>query len=245
MESLVVDCSDRDRIYAISIPVKIALVAVRGAVATRKDENRSLPIATILDAVQHRALDKIARSLHGLAVIGRAPRTAIYGRVHVVVIERGGLIDVRDGAGEDTDAGDFGVVCDTDTTDVIFDSADLASTAGAVVVIGELWVGECFVVVEIIRAGFPLSEYVFSGTCAEADGAQTHKVVREVLALVVEPVVHKCRDDAVTRDAHVPQPGDVHHVLGELLVDQMPLFGEQGIMDTEVFDDGLCERMLR
>ena len=156
MESLVVDCSDRDRIYAISISVKVALVAVRGAVATCKHENRSFPIATILDTVQHRALDKIARGLHGLAVIRRAPRAAVDRRVLVVVVERGGLIDVRDGAGEDTNSGDFGVVRDTHATDVIFDGADLASAAGAVVVVEQLWVGESLVVVEIIRAGLPL-----------------------------------------------------------------------------------------
>ena len=156
MESFVVDCSDRDRIYAISIPVKVALVAVRSAVATCKNENRSLPIATVLNAVQHCALDKIARGLHGLAVVRRTPRAAVYGRVHVVVIKRGGLIDVRDGAGEDTDSRDFGIVCDTDTTDVVFDSADLSGTTGAMVVVGKLWVREGFVVVEIIRAGCPL-----------------------------------------------------------------------------------------
>ena len=156
MESFVVDCSDRNRIYAISIPVKVALVAVRSAVATCKNENRSLPVATVLNAVQHCALDKIARGLHGLAVVRRAPRAAVYGRVHVVVIKRSGLIDVRDGAGEDTDSRDFGVVCDANTTDVIFDSADLASTTGAMVVVGKLWVREGFVVVEIIRASCPL-----------------------------------------------------------------------------------------
>ena len=73
MESLVVDRSDRDRIYAISIPVKVALVAICGAVPTSKDKNRSFPIAAILDAVQHCALNKIARALHGLAVVRRAP----------------------------------------------------------------------------------------------------------------------------------------------------------------------------
>jgi hypothetical protein len=73
MESLVVDCSDRDRIDTISIPVKVALVAVCGAVPTSKHKNRSLPIAAVLDAVQYRALDKIARGLHGLSIVRRAP----------------------------------------------------------------------------------------------------------------------------------------------------------------------------
>ena len=156
MESLVVDCGDRDRIYAISIPVEVALVAVRGAVATSKHEDRSLSITTILDAVQYRALDKIARGLHGLAVVRRAPRATIDGRVLVIVVERGSLIDIRDGAGEDTNPCDFRVVCNTHATDVIFYSADLARTPGAVMVVGQLRVGEGLVVVEIIRTGCEL-----------------------------------------------------------------------------------------
>ena len=111
---------------------------------------------TVLNAVQHCTLDKIAWGLHGLAVIRWTPRAAVYGCVHIVVIKCGCLIDIRDGTGENTDSRDFGIVCNTDTTDVIFDIADLAGTMGAMVVVRKLWLWEGFMAIEIIRAGCPL-----------------------------------------------------------------------------------------
>lgn len=34
-------------------------------------------------------------------------------------------------------------------------------------------------------------------------------------------------------------------MLGKVLIDQMPLFGESRVMDIELVDDGLCEWMFR
>lgn len=94
MEAFEIDCRDCDGKNAVGVAVKVALVSKRGAIATGKDENRSLVVTAILNTIQYRALNKIARALHGLAVIRRTPGAAVDGRILVVKVECGGLVDV-------------------------------------------------------------------------------------------------------------------------------------------------------
>lgn len=156
MEAFEINCGNCDGINAIRVAVEIALVTMCSTIATGKDEKGSSATTTILDTIQYSTLDEITWALHGPAVIRRTPRTTINRGIVVLVIECGGLIDVRDGPGEDADACDFGIVCDAHAADVIFHCADLASTACPVVVIGKLWCRELFVVIVIMRAVSPL-----------------------------------------------------------------------------------------
>lgn len=166
MEAFVVDCGNCDGINAIRVAVEIALVTMRSTIATGKDENGPLAITTILNTIQYCTLDEIAWGFHGPAVIRRTPGTAINRCIVVREVECGGLINVRDGPGEDADTCDFGIVCNSHAADVIFHCANLASTPRPVVVIGKLRCGKVLVVVVIMRAGSPLSSWgiVDSGT---------------------------------------------------------------------------------
>jgi hypothetical protein len=135
VETFVIDSRDGYGINTICISIKIALVTIPGTIATSKDENGSLSITAALDAIQHRTLNEVARALHGLAVIGRAPRAAVDWRILVVVVESSGLIDVGNGAGEDADACDFGIVRDPHAADIILHCANLACATGAMMVL--------------------------------------------------------------------------------------------------------------
>jgi hypothetical protein len=156
VETFEINCGNCNGINAIGVAVEIALVTMCSAVATGKDEQGTLAITTVLDTIQYSTLDEVAWALHGPAVIRRAPGTAIYRGIVVLVVECGGLIYVCDGPGEDADTCDFGIVCDAHAADVIFHCTDLASTACPVVVIGKLWCRELFVVIVIMRAISPL-----------------------------------------------------------------------------------------
>ena len=98
--------------------------------------------------------------------------------------------------------------------EVILHRADLARTTGAMVVVGKLWRGEVFVVVIIVRTGGPLhtqrgKQRIDSGTLRTKKKVRrgcTHKVICQVLALIVQSIVHERRDDSGTCDSHLPQP---------------------------------------
>ncbi len=156
MKAFIIYCGNCDGINAIRVPVEIALVTMHSTIAAGKDKNGSPSSTTILDAIQYSALDEIAWTLHGPAIIRRTPGTAINRSVVVLVVECGSLIDVCDGPGEDADACDFGIVCDAHAADVILHCADLASTARPVVIIGKFGCRELFVVIVVMRAVSPL-----------------------------------------------------------------------------------------
>lgn len=66
----------------------------------------------------------------------------------------------------------------------------------------------------------------------------TYKVVGKILAFVVEAVIDKGCDNALTGDANFPKTSDVHHVLGELFVDDVPLLGEERVCEAETGTNG-------
>ena len=73
---------------------------------------------------------------------------------------------------------------------------------------------------------------------SDAQDEKTYKVVGKVIAFVVEAVVDKRCDDALTGDANLPETGDVHHVLGKLFVDDVPLLGEERVREAEAGTNG-------
>lgn len=137
METLAVDGANGDAHEAVRVAVKVALVVDRAAVSAREDKDGPLALATVLDAVDHGLDDEPAWSLHRLAVIRRSPRARIDVVRLVAVVERRGFVGVRDGGGQDPDAGDASAVGNTDSADIVLDCGDLACAAGPVQVIGE------------------------------------------------------------------------------------------------------------
>ena len=150
MEAFIINCGNCDGKNAICVAVEIALVTMRGTIATGKNINGTLAITTILDTIQYCTLDEIAWAFHGPSVIWWTPGTAINGCIVVLIVERGGLIDVGYGPREDADACNFRSVCDAHPTDVILHGANLASATRPMVVIGELGRGKVFMVIVII-----------------------------------------------------------------------------------------------
>lgn len=94
VETLEIDCRDRDGVDTIGVTIKVALVTRPSTVSTGKDKYRSLATTPTLDTVQNRTFDEIARGLHGLAVIRGTPGAAVNGCILIVVIECGSLVDV-------------------------------------------------------------------------------------------------------------------------------------------------------
>jgi hypothetical protein len=250
VEAFEINCGNCDGINAVRVAVEIALVTMSSTIATGKNEKGPPAITTVLDTIQYSTLDEIAWALHGPAVIRRTPGTAINRGIVVLVVECGGLVDVCDGPGEDADACDFGIVCNAHAANVIFHCPNLASTTCPVVVIGKFWCRELFVVIVVMRTVSPLPNRKKSYTQAQCGTNTnnedcTYKVISEVLALIVQPVVHEGSNNTGTSDAHIPQSSDVHHMLWIFFVDQMPLPGKQRVVNAKLFNDGLREWMCR
>ena len=107
-----------------------------GSIPTSKDEDGPFPISTILDAIHNRLFDEVAGSFHRPAVVWRAPAATINRGILISVVQGCSFVDVSNWAGQDPNASDFRVVCDTDTAYIVFHSCDLPSAAGTVVVVG-------------------------------------------------------------------------------------------------------------
>lgn len=88
MKALIVNSGDRHGIDAIRVTIEIALIPMSSAIPTGKDEDRALSPSTIVNTVYESFLDEITRALHGLAVVGRAPATAIDRNVMETEVKR-------------------------------------------------------------------------------------------------------------------------------------------------------------
>lgn len=150
MKTLMVYRCDRDGIDAVRITVEVTLVIMGCAVSTRIDENGAFPATSVGDAVYDSFFDEITRRFHRLSVIGRSPAAAVDRSFLEAEVEGRGLVNVGNGSRQYPNASYFGVPGDTYTACVIFNSTDLACTAGSVVVIKQFWGREVFVVVEIV-----------------------------------------------------------------------------------------------
>ena len=67
---------------------------------------------------------------------------------------------------------------------------------------------------------------------------RTYKINGKVLAFVIDTVVDERCDYAVAGDANFPETSDVHHVFGELFVDNVPLLGEERVGDAKTGANG-------
>ena len=235
MQTLVVYGGNRDGVNAVGIAIKIALVTGHGAIATGEYEYGTFSVPAVLYAVEEGLVNNVAWTFHGLAVIRGAPTAGVNVDIMEAVVERCGFINVRDWTGENAHACYLCLIGEADTADVILGSRDLAGAAGTVAVIGKdrFWEGR--VIVEVVGV-----LGVLGGMRSDSDAKdrKTYKVLGKVIAFVVDAVVDKGCDDALTGDADLPEPGDIHHVLGELFVDDVPLLGEEGVREAEAGTNG-------
>ena len=71
--------------------------------------------------------------------------------------------------------------------------------------------------------------------------ACTHEVLLQVETSIVQSIVNEGGYDAFSRVPHVPYWHDIHHMLRELVVDEVPLLREERVLDTEA----VCSRARR
>lgn len=62
----------------------------------------------------------------------------------------------------------------------------------------------------------------------------THEITLEVVMLVVDSIIYHCNIDSVACDAELfPHRGDIHHMLREVLINEMPLIRKYRISDAK------------
>lgn len=96
-----VDGADGDGIDRIRVAVKVAVVVVIPAIPRSKDKHRSFPISSLHHPFLDGVFDYFGRAIHGLAIVGWAPRA----RIDVVDV-----VPKVDGMG-------LGIVCDRQRKD--------------------------------------------------------------------------------------------------------------------------------
>lgn len=180
-----VDCPHRDAVDGVGIAIKVAVIALGGAVAAGKDVDGTEAGPSILDTVQHRLADEDPWGLHVAAVIGGAPGARV-DVVQLIFVDQGlGFVRVGELPAEDADARNLGVIGDAHAADVVAHSCHFASTSGAVLVVRELGPGLGVVLVEVVRS---LGEVI----------------VAEIVAVHVEAVVNNGHRDVVAGYALLP-----------------------------------------
>ncbi len=183
MKAFVVDCRNGNRVYAVRVAIKVALVAISRTIAAGEHKDGAFSAATVVDAFEDCLLNEIGWTLHGLTIIWGAPTAAVDRHVLVSVVERRCFVDIRDGAGKNTDAGDLCFVCDSHATCIVLSCSNLTCAARAVMVVAQLWSGQILVVIEVVRVDSILNS---SQSLKLACGKwETHKVVLQVVIVIV------------------------------------------------------------
>ena len=67
----------------------------------------------------------------------------------------------------------------------------------------------------------------------EESGRSTHKVGLQIIVLVVDTIIDHGNNNSSTSDRLFPYWGHIHHMLRELLIDEMPLVREDWINDAK------------
>ena len=150
MEALIIYCGDRYGVNAIGIAVKIALVPRHGTIATSKYEYGALSVSTVLNAVEEGLVNDVTWTLHGLAVIWGTPAAGVNVDIMEAIVERRSFVSVRYRAGEDAHACYLRFIGETDTTNIVLRSSDLAGATGAVAVICKDRFGERCMIVKVV-----------------------------------------------------------------------------------------------
>lgn len=192
-------------------------------------------MSAILYAVEKGLVNDVAWSFHGLAVIWGTPAAGVNVDIMKAVIKCCDFVNIRDWTGEDAHASHLCFIGEADAADVILHSCDLSGAAGAVVVVGKDRFWERSVIVEVVGM---LGVLGAMRSDSSAKGRETYKIAGEVLAFVVEAIVNDGCDDALTGDADFPETGDIHHVFGEFIVDDVPLLCKERICDAETGTNG-------
>lgn len=218
MLTLSVNRANSDAVNGVCVAVKVAVVIVRGTIATGKDVDGSLSATALLDALKHSTLNKNTRRVHGSTVVWRAPGAGVDVVVLVVVGHRDSLVGIRNQLAQNTDTRDLGIVGHSDTADVVLGRRHFTSAPGAVLVVAERGLGLFAVVVEVVGTG--------------------GVVVRlQVVAVHVETVVYDGDSCVLARNTRLPHTGDVDVVAWLDGVEQMPLLIEDGVGDAEGLHD--------
>ena len=151
MQSFVVNCRDSDRVNAISVPVKVALILEVPAVATCEYKYRSFSVASFIDAIDHSLSNKIAWSLHPSTVIPRPPATAVQRNLLETVVEGRCFVCISDFATEHPNSCSFGIVRNSYTANIVPLGNDLACTSSPMIVIIGYGPGESMMFIKIVR----------------------------------------------------------------------------------------------
>lgn len=94
VKSFVVDGGNRYGIYTVRVAIKVALVAVCGAVPTRKHEDGAFSTSPIVDTIDDCFFNQVVGTFHGLAVIRGAPAAAVNRNVLKAIVECSSFIHV-------------------------------------------------------------------------------------------------------------------------------------------------------
>lgn len=157
MKPLPVHRTDRQAKDRVGIPIKVALIVQSTSVPSCKYEDASFAPSSPLDPIDHGLQDQTFRSVHGFPIVRWTPGTGIDVVLLELVVERRGLVGIRDRSREDPDPRDLGTVSDAYSADVVGDRGYFSGTTGPVLVIGETRAGQGIVVVEIVGTFCKLS----------------------------------------------------------------------------------------
>ena len=135
MKAHVVDSGDSNREDTVRIAVEVALVVRPTAVTAGKHEDRAFACSAVLDTVHHSLPDQIVRALHGSATIWGTPTAGVDRRILVVVVQGRCFIDIGNRSGQNTDTGDLGFVCNTDSAHIVLDCGYLSPASRTMVVV--------------------------------------------------------------------------------------------------------------
>jgi hypothetical protein len=230
MKTFVIDRGDSNRVDAVRISVKVALITARSAIAASKYEDRTLSTPPVVDTVDDGFLDEKTWTFHRLAVIRRSPATAVDGNILKTIVESRCLVYIRYRARKNANTCDLGLISYTYATGSVLPSSDLPSTASSVMIVEFFRCRETLVVIKIIRVICILDIWVrniqLDTTCS------THKILCQIHAGIIQTIIHDRSYDAFAREPHLPNRCDVHHMFGVVVVDQMPLVSKSGVYDT-------------
>ena len=139
MLSRVVHRANGDRVYTIGVSVKVALIIETTTIPARKNEDRSLALSSVVDAIHNSFPDEIAWAFHSCSVISGSPAAAVYRNVLESVVKCSSFVDSRNWTTQDANSGGLGVVRNTNSASFVSSRDDLASASCAMMVSHTGW----------------------------------------------------------------------------------------------------------
>jgi hypothetical protein len=62
---------------------------------------------------------------------------------------------------------------------------------------------------------------------------EAYKIGCEVITGIIQAIIHERGNDTFSSVSHLPYWSCIHHVLRELVIDKVPLFFKEGILNAE------------